>query len=137
METQLSFVDTTPEKPNATATRARVDRDALLILLLAGRPVSECAAELGVSRQTVWRTTNLPAFQSKLTQAREAALAGAVNALHSGATAFVRALAEVAADTKARPGERAQAARSGLDSLSKLAELFDVERRITKLEQAR
>jgi len=114
-------------------TRAREER--VIAFLLAGRGLQEICEQVPISRSALWRLRRREEFQARFTEARAQALDSAVNALHDSAVVFVRTLVDVCQDTKARGSEKATAARSGLDSLFRAAELFDVEARLRKLEQ--
>ena len=116
------------------ARESHVDR--VLALILAGKSQQEICRETPISRSSLWRLRKCEAFQLRLKKAREAAMEGAVSALHSAASTFVKTLVEVCTDPKSRDSARATAARSGLDSLWKSSELFDMAERLAKLEEA-
>jgi hypothetical protein len=114
-------------------TRAREER--VIAFLLAGRSLQQIIEETPISRTELWRLRKRKEFQARFTEARRQALDSAINALHDNALTFVETLADVCTDSKSRDSARATAARSGLDSLFRAAELFDVEARLRKLEQ--
>lgn len=114
--------------------RARDER--IILLLMTGRTPTEICAEIKISRTTLWRLRSTEEFQRQFTAIRRQAFGDAVATLHGGAVIFAKTLMDVATDTKARGSERATAARSGLDSLFRAAELFDHEERLRKLEQS-
>ena len=126
----------TNETARHSVERTRAREEAVLALLLAGRAVKDICEQVPISRSGLWRLRTTEEFQSRFAEARRQALANAVNALHSGAIVFVQTLRSVCEDPKARGSEKATAARSGLDSLFKAAELLDIEERLRKLEAA-
>ncbi|MGA3240356.1 MAG: hypothetical protein ABSG03_29105 [Bryobacteraceae bacterium] len=107
---------------------------ALMVALLSGKSVADAAKEAGISRRTADRLKSSEAFERAYSATKAELLGGAVAALHSHSLRFVSTLATVAGDTAARPGERVQASREGLSALFKGVELFDVIRRLEKLE---
>ena len=122
------------------ATRHGVDRtrareELVLALLLAGKSVTEICQKVPISRSSVWRLRRCADFQARLKQARQHAFDAAVNALHNNSLTFVETLRAVCEDPKARGSERATAARSGLDTLIRAIETFDLEARVRQLEQ--
>jgi hypothetical protein len=123
------------ETARHTTERARAREQRVIGFLLAGRSLQQIIEETPISRTELWRLRKRNDFQVHFTEARAQALDSAVNALHDGAVVFVQTLREICQDSRARGSERATAARSGLDSLFRAAELFDVEARLRKLEQ--
>ena len=112
--------------------RARVER--IVTLLLAGRSLKEICAEAPVSRSSLHRIRRSAEFEQLFNETKRQAFESAVNCLHDSALTFVKTLKGVCLDEKARGSEKATAARSGLDSLFKATELFDIETRLRKLE---
>jgi hypothetical protein len=123
------------ETARHTTERTRAREERVIALLLAGRSLQEICEQVPISRTELWRVRNREEFQARFTEARRQALDSAVNALHDSAVVFVQTLRDVCQDSKARGSEKATAARSGLDSLFKAAELFNIEERLRKLEQ--
>ena len=115
--------------------RARAREERVIALLLAGRALQEICEEVPISRSELWRLRKRKEFQTRFTEGRRQALDSAVNALHDSAVVFVETLRQVCQDSRSRGSERATAARSGLDSLFRAAELFNIEERLRKLEQ--
>jgi hypothetical protein len=118
-----------------TLKPVRAREAQVLTLLLAGRTLAEICEQAHISRTSLWRLRAREDFQRTFDDARKQAFERAVNALHDGAVSFVETLRAVCSDPKSRSGERATAARSGLDSLFRAVELFDLEQRLQKLEQ--
>jgi hypothetical protein len=115
--------------------RAREGRsDRVMALLLAGRSCVEICKQERISRSSLWRLRRCQEFATRLKAARAAAFESAVSSLHNNATLFAETLAAICLDPKARGSEKASAARSGLDSLSKFVELFDLAGRFKKVE---
>ena len=124
-----------PETARHTMELTRAREERVIAFLLAGRGLQEICEQVPISRSALWRLRRREEFLARFTEARAQALDSAVNALHDGAVVFVQTLREICQDSRARGSERATAARSGLDSLFRAAELFDVEARLRKLEQ--
>lgn len=119
---------------NIAHPRAREER--VIALMLAGRTLNQVCAEAPISRSALWRLRKSEEFQRRFREVRQEAFDSAVNALHDGAVVFVQTLKKVCEDPKSRDSARATAARSGLDCLFRASELFDIESRLRKLEQA-
>lgn len=115
-------------------TRAR--EDAAIALLLSGKSINEVCSGAKISRSSFWRLRKNAEFQERFEAARAAAFEAAVNKLHDSATLFVQTLSDVCTDPKSRDSAKATAARSGLDSLFRVKEIFDLTERVRKLEQA-
>lgn len=124
-----------PETARHTMELTRAREERVIAFLLAGRGLQEICEQVPISRSALWRLRKRKEFQARFTEARAQALDSAVNALHDGAVVFVQTLREICQDSRARGSERATAARSGLDSLFKATEMFNVEERLRKLEQ--
>ncbi len=123
------------------ATRYKVNRgrardEQIIALLMAGKPVNEISTITGLDRSTLWKRRSAPEFQAAFLEARRTAFEAAVNTLHDNATLFTSTLAGICRDPNARGSEKATAARSGLDSLWRATELFNLDERIRKLEAA-
>jgi len=113
--------------------RARVDK--AIVLMVSGMSISEVCKVAKISRSSFWRIRKTETFRRKLDQAQAAAFEQAVNVLHNSATIFAQALVEVCQDSKSRDSAKATAARSGLDSLWRAKELFDIDARLRRLEE--
>jgi hypothetical protein len=107
-----------------------------LLAMLSGHNTEESAKISGLSRTSAWRVRKSEAFQMRFKEARAELLNGAVNELYQNAGLFVRTLAAVCADAKARGSEKATAADRGLGNLLKAIELIDISERLLKLERA-
>jgi hypothetical protein len=121
-----------PQPAREELDNGRTER--LLSYLLAGKNLREICELERISRGTVWRIRTSPDFERRFAEAKSEMLGAAIAQLHSSATQFVSTLAAVAGDAAARPGERVQASREGLAALYRGVELFDVIRRLEKLE---
>jgi len=118
-----------------SAARLRAREEQVLVLMLAGRSGKEICEQARISRSSLWRLRTREDFRRAFDDARKQALEQAVNALHDGAVVFAETLRAVCTDPKSRGSEKATAARSGLDSLFKARELFDIEERLQRLEE--
>jgi hypothetical protein len=124
-----------------TAARNSVKRstareDALLSALLAGHSIDEAPSIAGISRTTAWRIRKTESFQRAYRERKNEMLEAAVGTLHNFSLDFVKALHEVATDTKQHGSARAQAARNGIEAMLKAIEVLDLSNRVLKLEQA-
>ena|SRR5579872_2479574 len=128
----MSAPSTTETALHALKRRARVER--AISLMLAGRTLTEICAEMRVSRTSLWRLRRNSEFQTRFEAAKRDAFDRAMNALSDSALTFVTALRDICLDPDCRDSARANAARSGLDSLFKAAELVDFDRRLRALE---
>lgn len=113
----------------------RVGEDALLVELLAGRPVGEAAEAAGISRSTALRIRKCQAFQQRLSEGRQDLLTGVVDQLRSVASDFAGTLHKIAMDQAARGSDRVLAARHGLDLLFRGIESAELAERVMKLEE--
>ena len=120
----------TPRHALTRSTRA----DKLLVELLAGHPVGDAAKRAGIPRRTAVRIRKDADFQARYRAARSELLDGAISRMHSGASAAVATLAEIAADSRARRHDRVSAARELLAALYRGVETVDFSTRLAALE---
>jgi hypothetical protein len=126
-----------PEAPRHAVTRSRARVEKCLVLLLAGRTFSQICKEVPISRSSLWRLRKSQEFQRRFDESKADAFSAAVAALHTGAVIFVDTLKGVCLNDKARGSEKATAARSGLDSLFRALEIFNLADRVKALEDAK
>lgn len=107
---------------------------ALEVLLVGGNDV-QAAEAAGVSRTTisVWRNEH-PTFSEKLRGARDELLKRTMARLHAATTIAVKALEDVAKDTR-NASARVTAARAIIEFSQKALELEELEVRLTALEE--
>ena len=123
------------ETARHTLARSHAREEALLAGLLAGKSVTDAAADAGVSRRTAYRMRDRDSFQAKYREAKNELLGGAIAALHNHALNLIETLAAIASDQKARGSDRVLAGRHGLDLLLRGVETLDFEERLRRLEQ--
>ncbi|MFO0679989.1 MAG: phBC6A51 family helix-turn-helix protein [Polyangiaceae bacterium] len=107
-------------EPNETDLEPK--RTRALALFLEGADVGEVARETGVSRTTLWRWREDPAFAHELATKRQRVLEAARDDLRATTSDAVAVLRAVLRDDSQPPGVRLRAiemvlARSGLDAL--------------------
>jgi hypothetical protein len=106
----------------------------LLAALLQGKTIAEAAQASGLSERTVKRRLQDPAFIRELQQARQRAMARAVNVLVEGTTTAALTL-RVLASQATQESIRLAAARSILDYAFKGMETLDLAERLEALEE--
>lgn len=104
--------------------------------ITAGATIEQAAAIADVTETTVyrWRSENANGFMDALQEANERILADTVTALTVASVQAVQILIEVASDEESPASVRVSAAKAILDSTIKVRELYDIERRISELE---
>ncbi len=108
--------------------------EALVMVLAAGKPVTEAARLAGVSERTAWRRLNDPAVRQQVRDARAALIDHTVSRLAAasmGAAATLVALL----DAESEP-VRLRAAVAILEQTVKLRDSEELERRLAALEAA-
>ena len=117
-----------------TAKPRRTSRQhQALIALAAGATIADAARQAGCSTRTISRWLDDPGFVSRVDAERSAIIGQATSKLGSAAGKAVEVLAELLGDEL--PTVRLSAARAVLDSLLKLRQECEVERRLAALEQ--
>lgn len=104
--------------------------------LLSSATIADAATQVGVSERTLVKWLSEEEFVTAYRQAQGRLLEQSINSLRQAALVFTTTLRDVAADTDAPPGSRAQAARSGLEVLLRAVTLEDLERRLSELERS-
>lgn len=104
--------------------------------LLTTRSVSDAAAHVGISERTMFRWLAEPTFRRELADAEHELLDAAQRQLLLLQTDAISVLATMLRDADAPHAARLRAAQIVLDSLLKLRELRDLERRLTAIENA-
>jgi hypothetical protein len=120
--------------------------------MLAGQTVTEAGKSAGMSRSAAYRIQQKEAFQNALRLARAELLEVTIDRLRSISRDAVDTLAEIATDTVPARGDksatetetaprvsasaRVSAAREALAALFKGIEIWEIERRLAKLEQS-
>jgi hypothetical protein len=113
--------------------RRQVD-DVLLMTLACGATLEGAAQKAGVSKATVQRRLNDPAFQKRLQEIRSDMVKRTAGTLTAASTEAVKTL--LALQQPAIPhAVRLGAARSILEIGIKMREVADLEERLTALEQ--
>lgn len=117
-------------KPELTAKQIRA------IEALCREPrIDQAAKSAGVSRVTLWRWLNEPAFSLAYRDARSRLLEGALIALEAKATQAIETLSDVMNDHDSPAGSRVSAARTTLELLLRLRESLEIEARIAAIER--
>ena len=110
-------------------------RRAVELLLILGDP-SKVAETVGVSRATLWRWRQQPAFQAAVATAEGAAMEKLSRDLLRLSGLAISAL-EDALSKSQKPSYRLRAAALILEQLTKFRELQSLEQRVTALERNR
>jgi hypothetical protein len=114
---------------------SRARETALIAALLAGETVQSAAAAIGVSKRTAYRMRDRASFQRAYSAAKSELLTGAIAALHAAGLDFVTTLRSLATDPKAQSNARVQAADRGLVALFRAHEIYELESRLSRLEE--
>jgi len=120
-------------KPLEQKLNAKQER-ALVALLDCGE-IKEAAETAGVTKVTLWRWLQSPAFQSRYRAARRQLVETAIAQLQSDCTIAVRVLREVAEDREAPASSRVAAAKTILEQSIGAIELMDLQERVEHLEK--
>ncbi len=110
-------------------------QEAALLALLAHGTIEAAYGAAGVSKATMWRFLQLPAFQTRYRAARRQLVETAIAQLQSDCTIAARVLREVAEDKAAPASSRVAAAKAILDMSVNAVELTDLQERVEKLEK--
>ncbi|AMV25121.1 hypothetical protein VT84_12050 [Gemmata sp. SH-PL17] len=108
------------------------DRE-IVELVAAGRTVTEVAAAVGVSSQTVYRRLRAPAVKALLLEARAAQWQPAADELRGGVPHAVKRLLHLV-DNAANEAVQVRAAVALVELATKVHELTDVQPRLAALE---
>lgn len=107
-----------------------------LASLIAGETIEQAASAAGVQESTVykWKSENFNGFLTALNEANERILSDVVMSLTVASREAVGVLREVMLSDDTQPQTRVSAARALLVSIIKVKELYDIEQRISELE---
>jgi len=111
-------------------------QDRIILALLEHATLERAAAALSMSRVTLWRWTQKPAFAETLRHARRDAFSQALARLQHAADAAVNTLLRVMTDREAPAASRVRAADVVLQATIRGMEVEDIEVRVTELENA-
>ena len=123
----------TPDRTGHGDKEARTRERAIAALLTSAR-LEDAARGCGVSKSTLCRWLQEPAFQDAFRAARRQVLEAAVSSLQGAAGAAVEALSRNLRCRK--PSIEVQAARAVLDHAMRRVEFFELEDRVRQLEAA-
>jgi transposase-like protein len=121
--------DATGHGEKGTRTRERA-----IAALLGAKNVEGAARECGISKSTLLRWMQDRAFRDAFREARRRVFEAAISQLQSGAVDAVATLRRNL--TCRKPAIEVGAARAMLELMLRSVELFDLEERIGKLEDA-
>lgn len=113
----------TPRQKSAIAT------------LAAGETVTRAAVSANVSRETIYKWLQQPAFQKALIETTDAALENVSRRLVALADAALETLETAMTDESTEPGPRIRAAAVVLQNVLAVVEQVTLNRRITELER--
>lgn len=97
--------------------------------------ITQAAEVSGITRDTLYRWMQEPAFQEAMKNAEREALRELSRRLVELAQQATSTLQEVMTHPQSPPNARVQAARAVLDNLLRLREMIDFENRISHLEE--
>jgi len=120
-----------PDRTGHGEKEARTRERAIVALLTAPR-LEDAARQSGVSKSTLCRWLQEPAFQDAFRAARRRVLEAALSSLQEAAAAAVAALKRNLGCRKA--SVEVQAARAILDYSMRSVELLELEERVRQLE---
>ena len=119
------------------ATDTLTPRQRGAVIALATAPTVEAAAAAaGVSRKTVYRWMDSPAFVAAVEAAQADVLTAAQRKLGAALGAATAAILAIMADDSNPAHVRLRAAEMVIDSLLKLKQVGEFERRLSELEAA-
>ncbi len=110
-------------------------QEKALVALLAHGTLKEASEACGMSETTLWRTMQLPGFQTAYRASRRQSVEAAIAKLQAGCAVAVRVLLEVAEDGQASSTARVAAAKTILDQSVNGLELTDLQERVEQLEE--
>jgi hypothetical protein len=118
-------------------TPSRAREAVLLAEMLKGKTIPQAAKSSGMSRSAAYRASRKEEFQEALESGRAELLQSTIDRLRSNANKAADVLNEVASDRKAdaRWQGRVSAARETLAGLFRGVEVFELDRRLRKVEK--
>ena len=118
------------------AKKLTLKQQRILEVLLVGGTDEQAAQTAAVHKNTVYQLRhNHPAFVEAMAAARGELIKRTTARLHAATTIAVKALEEVARDTKS-PSARVAAARAIIEFSQKAIEMEDLAERMERLEEA-
>jgi len=105
-----------------------------LPIFLESKSVAEAATRSGIPTGTIYRWLSNPLFAKAYREARHKLMDEAIHRLSSLADSAVEALDDILHSSNASDQSRVSAARLILDSMSKIIEFENVQKRIEELE---
>jgi hypothetical protein len=97
--------------------------------------ISQAAQAAGVSRDTLYRWLRNPVFQAAMDEAIRSALGDLSRSLVALGHKAVSTMDAAMSDDQASPGAKVRVADVVLSRLLQLRELFDLEERVSQLEE--
>lgn len=117
-----------------TTGKAR-KRTQAISALLTNRTLDAAANACGLSKRTLIRWMQEPAFKCDYERAQDELLESTLNALRGSGWDAARVLRSIAGNRKAPYPARVSAARASLETLLRGVEIQDLEKRIRALEE--
>jgi len=112
-------------------------KQELAIAALLSEPTIAAAAEkVGIGEATLWRWLQREDFQADYQRARREAVAQAIAGIQQASSEAVKTLRRIMVDSGAPASSRVWAAKTVLELALKGAEVEDIEKRVTVLEEA-
>jgi hypothetical protein len=120
---------------NPLEQKLTAKQERALVALLDCGEIKQAAETAGVTKVTLWRWLQLPAFQSRYRRARRQLVETAIAQLQSACTIAVRVLREVAEDNQSPASSRVAAAKTIIEQSIGAIELMDLQDRVETLEK--
>jgi len=111
-------------------------QEQAIAALLSEPTIAAAAERVGVGEVTLWRWLQREDFRVDYQRARRETVAQAIAAIQQASSEAVQALREIMVDSEAPASSRVSAAKTVLEFALKGAELEDIEKRVTVLEEA-
>jgi hypothetical protein len=111
-------------------------QEAAIVALLTAPTLTEAALQAGISEPTLRRWLQRDDFQTAYREARRALMSQAMARLQQVTGTAITTLEAIMGDAEATSSSRVSAARAVLELAVKVAELDDLEARVTALEAA-
>ncbi|HPR90200.1 MAG TPA: hypothetical protein PLD93_02075 [Synergistaceae bacterium] len=117
-------------------TKITATQEAFCRLLASGLSIKEAARDMDMSETTLYRWQRKPIIRARIRELRREITEDAVGKLKSSLHLAVTILVDVAADTKAPPNVRVNAAAKIVDGALKSLETIEIIERLAALEEA-
>jgi hypothetical protein len=111
-------------------------QEAAIVALLTAPTLTEAALQAGISEPTLRRWLQRDDFQTAYREARRALMSQAMARLQQVTGTAITTLEAIMGDAEATSSSRVSAARAVLELAVRVAELGDLEARVTALEAA-